>query len=56
LVATAASEKFDLFIAGTIARPNDPRNFTGTIVRELLQKPHATCFSSLIPRKRSILG
>ena len=47
LVTAAANEKFDLFIAGTIARPNDPRNFTGTIVRELFSR--TPCDLLLIP-------
>ena len=47
LVAAASNEKFDLFIAGTIARPNDPRNFTGTIVRELFSR--TPCDLLLIP-------
>ena len=47
LVAAATNEKFDLFIAGTIARPNDPRNFTGTIVRELFLR--TPCDLLLIP-------
>jgi hypothetical protein len=47
LVSTATNEKFDLFIAGTIARPNDPRNFTGTIVRELFLR--TPCDLLLIP-------
>ncbi|MEI8292551.1 MAG: hypothetical protein WCG66_01030 [bacterium] len=47
LVASASSERFDLFIAGTIARPNDPRNFTGTIVRELFTR--TPCDLLLIP-------
>lgn len=38
LVDAAASEDFDLFIAGTIARAADHRNFTGSIVRELLAR------------------
>ena len=47
LITTASNEKFDLFIAGTIARPNDPRNFTGTIVRELFSL--TPCDLLLIP-------
>lgn len=47
LVAAVENEKFDLFIAGTIARPNDPRNFTGTIVRELFSR--TPCDLLLIP-------
>jgi nucleotide-binding universal stress UspA family protein len=47
LVTAATNEKFDLFIAGTIARPNDPRNFTGTIVRELFSR--TPCDLLLIP-------
>lgn len=50
LVATAASERFDLFIAGTIARPSDPRNFTGSIVRDLFA--HTPCDLLLIPDPR----
>jgi hypothetical protein len=38
LVDAAASEDFDLFIAGTIRRPDDIRNFTGMIVRELFSR------------------
>lgn len=47
LVDAAASEYFDLFIAGTIARPDDVRNFTGTIVRELFTR--TPCDLLLIP-------
>lgn len=47
LVDAAASEYFDLFIAGTIARPDDVRNFTGTIVRELFSR--TPCDLLLIP-------
>jgi hypothetical protein len=47
LLTAATNEKFDLFIAGTIARPNDPRNFTGTIVRELFSR--TPCDLLLIP-------
>lgn len=50
LVATAASERFDLLIAGTIARPNDLRNFTGSIVRDLFA--HTPCNLLLIPDPR----
>ena len=47
LVTAAAHEKFDLFIAGTIARSSDIRNFTGTIVRELFSR--TPCDLLLIP-------
>ncbi|MFM8364891.1 MAG: hypothetical protein ACKOAS_07035, partial [Verrucomicrobiota bacterium] len=47
LVDAAASEYFDLFIAGTIARPDDVRNFTGAIVRELFSR--TPCDLLLIP-------
>lgn len=47
LVDAAASEYFDLFIAGTIARPDDLRNFTGAIVRELFTR--TPCDLLLIP-------
>ena len=47
LIAAVARERFDLFIAGTIARPSDPRNFTGTIVRELFAR--TPCDLLLIP-------
>lgn len=47
LVDAAASENFDLFIAGTIARPEDPRNFTGTVVRELVAR--TPCDLLLVP-------
>ena len=52
LVTAAANEKFDLFIAGTIARPNDPRNFTGTIVRELFSR--TPCDLLLIPDPKEL--
>ena len=47
LVDAAASEYFDLFIAGTIARPDDLRNFTGAIVRELFSR--TPCDLLLLP-------
>lgn len=47
LVDAAASEYFDLLIAGAIDRTNDFRNFTGDVVRELLQR--APCDLLLIP-------
>jgi nucleotide-binding universal stress UspA family protein len=47
LVDAAASEHFELFIAGTFARPEDPRNFTGTVVRELLVR--TPCDLLLVP-------
>lgn len=47
LVDAAASEYFDLFIAGTIGRPDDLRNFTGAIVRELFTR--TPCDLLLIP-------
>jgi nucleotide-binding universal stress UspA family protein len=47
LVDAAASEYFDLLIAGALDRPNDFRNFTGGVVRELLQR--APCDLLLIP-------
>jgi hypothetical protein len=52
LVTAAMNEKFDLFIAGTIARPNDPRNFTGTIVRELFSR--TPCDLLLIPDPKEL--
>lgn len=50
LVDAAASEYFDLFIAGTIARPDNLRNFTGAIVRELFSR--TPCDLLLIPDPR----
>ena len=47
LVDAAASEYFDLVIAGAMDRTNDIRNFTGDVVRELLQR--APCDLLLIP-------
>lgn len=47
LVDAASSEYFDLVIAGALDRPNDFRNFTGGVVRELLQR--APCDLLLIP-------
>ncbi len=47
LVDAAGSEYFDLLIAGALDKPNDFRNFTGGIVRELLQR--APCDLLLIP-------
>jgi hypothetical protein len=47
LLDAAGSEYFDLFIAGTMARPHDVRNFTGTIVRELFTR--TPCDILLIP-------
>ena len=47
LVDAATSVHFDLFIAGTMARPKDVRNFTGTIVRELINR--TPCDTLLIP-------
>lgn len=47
LVDAASSEYFDLVIAGALERPNDYRNFTGGVVRELLQR--APCDLLLIP-------
>ena len=47
LVDAAASEYFDLVIAGAIDRPNDFRNFTGGVVRALLHR--APCELLLIP-------
>lgn len=47
LVDAAASEYFDLVIAGAMDRSNDLRNFTGDVVRELLQR--APCDLLLIP-------
>ncbi len=51
LVDAAASEYFDLLIAGAIDRPNDFRNFTGGVVRELLQR--APCDLLLIPSPKA---
>ncbi len=50
LVDAAASEEFDLFIAGTIGRAEDHRNFTGSIVRELIAR--TPCDLLLIPDPR----
>lgn len=47
LVDAAATEYFDLFIAGTIARPDDVRNFTGAIVRDLFTR--TPCDLLLLP-------
>jgi hypothetical protein len=47
LVDAASSEYFDLLIAGAIDRPSDFRNFTGGVVRALLQR--APCELLLIP-------
>lgn len=50
LVDAASSEYFDLLIAGAIDQPNDFRNFTGNVVRELLMR--APCDLLLIPSPR----
>ena len=47
LVDAASSEYFDLVIAGAVDHRNDVRNFTGDVVRELLQR--APCDLLLIP-------
>lgn len=47
LLDAANSVPIDLFIAGTMARPNDSRHFTGTIVRELINS--MPCDTLLIP-------
>ena len=47
LVDAASSEYFDLVIAGAVSHRNDIRNFTGDVVRELLQQ--APCDLLLIP-------
>ena len=47
LVDAAASEYFDLLIAGALEQQNDHRNYTGVVVRELLQR--APCDLLLIP-------
>jgi nucleotide-binding universal stress UspA family protein len=47
LVDAAASEYFDLLIAGAFDQRNDFRNFTGGVVRDLLQR--APCDLLLIP-------
>jgi len=47
LVDAAASEYFDLLIAGALEQPNDFRNFTGGVARELLQL--APCDVLLLP-------
>ena len=47
LVDAAASEYFDLLIAGALEQPNDFRNFTGGVARELLQR--APCDVLLLP-------
>ena len=47
LVDAASSEYFDLVIAGAVDHRNDIRNFTGNVVRELLQR--APCDLLLIP-------
>ncbi len=47
LVDAASSEYFDLLIAGALEGTNDFRNFTGSVVRELLLR--APCDLLLIP-------
>jgi nucleotide-binding universal stress UspA family protein len=47
LVDAAASEYFDLLIAGAVDHRSEIRNFTGDVVRELLQR--APCDLLLIP-------
>ena len=47
LVDAAASEYFDLLIAGAVDHRSETRNFTGDVVRELLQR--APCDLLLIP-------
>ena len=47
LVDAASSEYFDLVIAGAVDHRHDARNFTGDVVRELLQR--APCDLLLIP-------
>ncbi|MFA7343033.1 MAG: universal stress protein [Terrimicrobiaceae bacterium] len=47
LVDAASSEYFDLVIAGAVDHRKDVRNFTGDVVRELLQQ--APCDLLLIP-------
>ena len=47
LVDAASSEYFDLVIAGAVDHRHDIRNFTGDVVRELLQR--APCDLLLIP-------
>jgi nucleotide-binding universal stress UspA family protein len=47
LLDAAASEYFDMFIAGTISRSKDHRNFTGTVARELFIR--TPCDLLLIP-------
>ncbi len=47
LVDAAASEYFDLLIAGAIDKPNDFRNYTAGVVRELLLR--APCDLLLLP-------
>lgn len=54
LVDAAASEDFDLFIAGTIAKADDYRNFTGSIVRELITR--TPCDLLLIPDPKEEAG
>ena len=47
LVDAASSEYFDLLIAGAIGGSNEFRNFTGSVVRELLHR--APCDLLLLP-------
>lgn len=47
LIDAAASEYFDVLIAGALEQPNDFRNFTGGVARELLQR--APCDLLLLP-------
>lgn len=54
LVDAAASENFDLFIAGTIGKAEDHRNFTGSIVRELITR--TPCDLLLIPDPKEEAG
>lgn len=47
LLDAAGSEYFDLLIAGALEKPNDLRNFTGGVARELLRR--APCDLLLLP-------
>lgn len=54
LVHTAATEQFDLFVAGTVSRAENHRNFTGSIVRELFSR--TPCDLLLIPDPQEECG
>lgn len=54
LLDAAASEYFDLLIAGAVDGSNDLRNFTGTVARELLLR--APCDLLLLPKPEAEAG